>query len=229
MPDNKIFSYLINTNVKTPKAIFDALVLHETFCVASKIRYVTEEEVKDFLLKRFDKKMANRFKAEYLHQIREPYIKGKPKVIAIFKKLLNRNTANTLIYETRLATPFQEKYESTVALEINDIRTIKLDKHWDKTQSNANRLLANKTARLIIYHGNVEWTNKNSKQHISIGVDDISISWRAESIEYVSSILNSLNRSKELSIKVDMAVDDDYFSHNKEGTVELDKISISFQ
>jgi hypothetical protein len=49
------------------KAIFDALVLHETYCVGLGIEYVTEQEVKDFLLKRFNQKMADDFKSQYLY------------------------------------------------------------------------------------------------------------------------------------------------------------------
>ena len=67
MTNEKMMSYLVNVDVKIPKAIFDALVLHETYCVGLGIEYVTEQEVKDFLLKRFNKKMADNFKSQYLY------------------------------------------------------------------------------------------------------------------------------------------------------------------
>jgi hypothetical protein len=56
----------VNTEEKMPKAMLDALTLHETFCVASKIDSVTTEQVKEFLEKRFNKKLADQFKPEYL-------------------------------------------------------------------------------------------------------------------------------------------------------------------
>jgi hypothetical protein len=49
-----------------PKVMLDALTLHETFCVASGISFVTTEQVRKFLTKRFNEKLANQFKPEYL-------------------------------------------------------------------------------------------------------------------------------------------------------------------
>lgn len=56
----------VNTEEKMPKAMLNALTLHETFCVASKIESVTAEQVKGFLEERFSKKLADQFKPEYL-------------------------------------------------------------------------------------------------------------------------------------------------------------------
>ena len=56
MTNKKLMSYLVNVDVKIPKKIFEALVLHETYCVAMNIQYVSEEQVKNFLEKRFSKK-----------------------------------------------------------------------------------------------------------------------------------------------------------------------------
>jgi hypothetical protein len=47
MTNEKKMSYLVNVDVKMPKAIFDALVLHEAYCVGMGIEYVTEQEVKE--------------------------------------------------------------------------------------------------------------------------------------------------------------------------------------
>jgi hypothetical protein len=59
-------SPIVNTDVKMPKVMLDALTLHETFCVASGISFVTTEQVQQFLTKRFNEKLANQFKPEYL-------------------------------------------------------------------------------------------------------------------------------------------------------------------
>ena len=67
MDSEKKMSYLVNVDVKMPKTIFDALVLHETYCVGMGIECVTEQEVKDFLLKRFNQTMADDFKSQYLY------------------------------------------------------------------------------------------------------------------------------------------------------------------
>ena len=59
-------SPIVNTDQKMSKSMLEALTLHETFCVASRIDVVTTEQVKDFLLKRFNKKLADQFRPEYL-------------------------------------------------------------------------------------------------------------------------------------------------------------------
>lgn len=63
--ENKM-SPIVNTDVKMPKKMLKALTLHETFCVASNINNVTPEQVKQFLLERFDKKLAEQFNPSYL-------------------------------------------------------------------------------------------------------------------------------------------------------------------
>jgi hypothetical protein len=52
-----------------PKDILEALTLHEFYCIGSKIKEVTPESVKDFLTARYNKKMADKFKPEYLFNI----------------------------------------------------------------------------------------------------------------------------------------------------------------
>lgn len=59
-------SPIVNTDQKMPKAMLEALTLHETFCVASKIDSVTTEQVKQFLQKRFGQKLADQFDPKYL-------------------------------------------------------------------------------------------------------------------------------------------------------------------
>lgn len=59
-------SPLVNTDVKMPKAMFEALGIYETICVVSKVNSVTTEQVKQFLEQRYGKKLADQFKPEYL-------------------------------------------------------------------------------------------------------------------------------------------------------------------
>ncbi len=44
-------SPIVNTDVKMSKKMLEALTLHETFCIASGIKEVTEDQVKSFLEK----------------------------------------------------------------------------------------------------------------------------------------------------------------------------------
>lgn len=56
----------INTSVKMPKKLFDALTLHEFSCAAQDISFVTESSVKSFLSDRFGPALAEKFRPEYL-------------------------------------------------------------------------------------------------------------------------------------------------------------------
>lgn len=58
----------VNTDVKMPKKMLEALSLHETFCIMSNINSVTELSVKEWLAKNFNQKIADAFKSEYLYQ-----------------------------------------------------------------------------------------------------------------------------------------------------------------
>jgi len=56
----------VNVEVKMPKDILRALVLHEFNCVGKQIKSVTEESVKKFLAERYSQSMADKFNPEYL-------------------------------------------------------------------------------------------------------------------------------------------------------------------
>jgi len=58
----------VNTDIKMPKTMLEALSLHETFCIMSNINTVTELSVKEWLVKNFNQKIAEAFKSEYLYQ-----------------------------------------------------------------------------------------------------------------------------------------------------------------
>ena len=59
-------SPFVNVEVKMPKDILRALVLHEFNCIGKQIKSVTEESVKEFLVERYSQSMADKFKPEYL-------------------------------------------------------------------------------------------------------------------------------------------------------------------
>jgi hypothetical protein len=56
----------VNTDVKIPRKMLDALTLHEFSCAAQDIHAVSAQSVEAFLLTRFSKKLASQFKPEYL-------------------------------------------------------------------------------------------------------------------------------------------------------------------
>jgi hypothetical protein len=57
----------VNTDVKMPQSMLEALSLHETYCVMSNINTVTELSAKEWLAKNFNQKIADAFKSEYLY------------------------------------------------------------------------------------------------------------------------------------------------------------------
>ena len=59
-------SPIVNTDVKIPAKMLEALTLHEMRCVVSGVESVTQESVKAFLLERFGEKLANNFESEFL-------------------------------------------------------------------------------------------------------------------------------------------------------------------
>lgn len=65
-------SPIVNTEVPMPKDVFDALVLHETYCVVSGIESTTPESVKQWLFNRFGETIADKFDDSYLFNNREP-------------------------------------------------------------------------------------------------------------------------------------------------------------
>lgn len=65
-------SPIVNTEVQMPKDVFDALVLHETYCVVSGIESTTPESVKQWLFNRFGETIADKFDESYLFNNRVP-------------------------------------------------------------------------------------------------------------------------------------------------------------
>jgi hypothetical protein len=65
-------SPIVNTEVKMPKDIFDALVTHETYCIVSGIDSTTPEAVKEWLFKRYGTPIAEKFNKSYLFNNQAP-------------------------------------------------------------------------------------------------------------------------------------------------------------
>jgi len=56
----------VNTDIKMSKAMMQALTHFEFFCIGSKIKEVTEEDVTKYLSDKFGKALARQFKQEFL-------------------------------------------------------------------------------------------------------------------------------------------------------------------
>jgi hypothetical protein len=59
-------SPIVNTDIKMPAKMLDALTVHETRCVISGVKSVTEESVKAFLTDRYGEKLASTFDPKFL-------------------------------------------------------------------------------------------------------------------------------------------------------------------
>jgi hypothetical protein len=64
-----ILSPIVNTDIKMPKQMLDALGLHETRCVVTGVSAVTEESVRAFLAERYGEKFASKFDSKFLFSI----------------------------------------------------------------------------------------------------------------------------------------------------------------
>ena len=62
-------SPIVNTDIKMPAKMLEALGLHETRCVVTGVTAVTEESVRAFLLNRYGKKFSSKFDPKFLFSI----------------------------------------------------------------------------------------------------------------------------------------------------------------
>lgn len=60
------YSPFVNTDVEMSQEMLEALTLHETFCIMSKINAVTVDHVKSFLIDRYGVDFADQFQPEFL-------------------------------------------------------------------------------------------------------------------------------------------------------------------
>lgn len=162
-----------------------------------------------------------------LFKATEMYVRGKEKVSLIFKKELNATDSNGISYETVMPSFMTKHKSSNITLEVDGLSNQRLSEYWDKQQLNANNLFANKSAKIVIFYGNVfEGGNSSSMQ---LSEDGVFITWCVDSVEYLTSIAYSLKNNVELSVKIDLDEDDFYFAEAKQlYNAELTKISITF-
>ena len=59
-------SPIVNTEIKMPAKMFAALSLHETRCIVTGVKSVTNESVKAFLSDRYGEEFANTFDSKFL-------------------------------------------------------------------------------------------------------------------------------------------------------------------
>ena len=59
-------SPIVNTDVKMPAKMLNALGLHETRCVVTGVHEVTENSVKEFLSDRYGSQFASTFDPKFL-------------------------------------------------------------------------------------------------------------------------------------------------------------------
>lgn len=64
--ETDILTPFVNTDIKMPKSVLDALTLHEFSCLAKQVAIVSPDAVREFLTSRFGEKMAAKFRPEYL-------------------------------------------------------------------------------------------------------------------------------------------------------------------
>jgi hypothetical protein len=57
---------IVNTDIKMPAKMLEALGLHETRCVVTGVSKVTEESVKAFLSDRYGEQFASTFDPKFL-------------------------------------------------------------------------------------------------------------------------------------------------------------------
>jgi hypothetical protein len=61
-----MLSPIVNTDVKMPAKMLEALGLHETRCIVTGVKEVSQESVIAFLTERFGEKLASKFDPKFL-------------------------------------------------------------------------------------------------------------------------------------------------------------------
>lgn len=59
-------SPIVNTDIKMTAKMLEALGLHETRCIVTGVKSVTEESVRAFLSERYSEKLASTFDPKFL-------------------------------------------------------------------------------------------------------------------------------------------------------------------
>ena len=64
---NEPMKTTVNTEIKMPKKVMEALTLFETYCVILNKRETTIDEVKAFIKKHYNQNLADKFQPEFLY------------------------------------------------------------------------------------------------------------------------------------------------------------------
>ena len=65
-----MLSPVINTEVKMPKKMMEALTRFETICAVTNVKEVAESDVRSFLVSEYGEAFANKFDVSYLFSSR---------------------------------------------------------------------------------------------------------------------------------------------------------------
>ena len=163
----------------------------------------------------------------------ESYIVGDMACVAVtYKKELTSNGNFGIAFESKTKR-FMDKWQGQSAyLDIFDMSYVAIG--WlNEKEPNTHKLFSNSSAQLVICYGRQEWLSENSSPHeISISENKAFIYWQVESMEYFNSIAYALNSYKELSLRIEIACNDERIGKQLNDKVmkeEIYKISATFE
>jgi len=159
------------------------------------------------------------------------YLVGEMACVAVyFKKKFNGSGAN-LSFESKTKR-FMDKWQGQSAyLDIFDMSYVAIG--WlNEKEPNTHKLFSNSSAQLVICYGRQEWLSENPSPHeISISENKAFIYWQVESMEYFNSIAYALNSNKELSLRIEIACNDEKIGERLNEKIikeDIYKISLMF-
>jgi hypothetical protein len=153
-------------------------------------------------------------------------------VTVTYKKELTSNGNFGIAFESKTKR-FMDKLEGQSAyLNVFDMSYVEFD--WlSKKEPNTYKLFSNSTAQLVICYGKQEWLSEESFPHdISISENNTFIYWQVESMEYLNAFAYALNSNKEVSIKVEIACNDEKIGERLNDKIMKEaiyKISVTFE
>lgn len=163
----------------------------------------------------------------------DSYIVGDMACVAVTYKKQLKNSGNYGVGFESKTKRFMDKWEGQSAyLDIFDMSYVEVD--WlNKKEPNTHKLFSNSSAHLVICYGRQEWLSEESIPHnISISENKAFIYWQVENMEYFNSFAYALNSNKELSLKVEIACNDEKIGellNDKVMKEAIYKISATFQ
>lgn len=168
-----------------------------------------------------------------IKDLTDSYVVGDMACVDVyFKKQLKSSGNYGIAFESKTKR-FMDKWEGQSAyLDIFDMSYVAVG--WlNEKEPNTHKLFSNSNAQLVICYGRQEWMSENSPPHeISISDKKTFIYWQVESMEYFNSIAYAINSNKELSLKVEIACNDEKIGERLNDKVMKEaiyKISITFE